>query len=370
MQYNSNVTRLEKFDDHWVAQRNDGKYFRLNIAGGQRLAAAIEHMATGRIDPGDLQFIEREALARELIVDSKQDINSLSAQKNAPPGWHVQLVSGETLSRLLIPAARYVPFLLVDLLAISAFGILVFVAATSRSMSEAHNPLSVDTHLLFEAFAFYFISIAAHELGHALACVKAAGSVGSMLLGFRGGLPMWITNASACYFSPIRHRVRVALAGVQFQLIAVAVIVCLVPNAKVSAWLSVLMLVALWFIVIPFMKNDGYWILADARGEATPAANALHRLLKRRPRRGDAWVVVLISVAFALTWFFIFISAAANIQTAWHLRLGPTTDSVSAISFPLLVLFQTILILVGVIGAWRYLLLDTLRPIWQQRKSK
>lgn len=370
MQYNSNVSRLEKFDDHWVAQRNDGKYFRLNIAGGQRLAAAIEHMATGRIDRGDLQFIECEALSRGLFVDSKQDIHSLSTHKNTLLSWHVQLVSGETLSRLLIPVARYIPFLLVDFLAISAFGTLVFVAATSRFMSEAHNPLWVDAHLLFEAFAFYLISIAAHELGHAVACVKAAGSVGSMLLGFRGGLPMWMTNASSCYFSPIRQRVRVALAGVQFQLIAVAVIVLLVPNAKVSAWLSVLMLVALWFIVIPFMKNDGYWILADARGEAMPAANALHRLLKQRPRRGDAWVVVLVSVAFSLTWFFIFKSAAANIQTAWRLRLGPTTDSVSAITFPLLVVFQTILILVGVIGVWRYLLLDTLRPIWQQRKSK
>lgn len=181
---------------------------------------------------------------------------------------------------------------------------------------------------------------------------------------------MWMTNASSRYFSPVRYRVRVALAGVQFQLIAVAVIIYLVPNANVSIWLSVLMLVALWFIVIPFMKNDGYWILADVRGEAMPVVNALRRLLKRRPRCGDAWVVMLVTLAFALTWFFIFISATANIQMAWRLLLSPTTDIVSTIWFPLLVVLQTTLILVAVIGAWRHLLLDTLRPIWQQRKSK
>lgn len=143
MQYISNVTRLEKFDDHWVAQRNDGRYFRLNMAGGQLLATAIAHLAEGRIDRGDRQFIAHEALLCGLIVDSKQKVSSLSAHKHTLPGWHVQLVSGETLSRLLIPVARYVPFLLIDFLAISAFGTLIFVAATSPSMGEAHNLPSV-----------------------------------------------------------------------------------------------------------------------------------------------------------------------------------------------------------------------------------
>ncbi|MBT9501527.1 MAG: hypothetical protein IV092_09790 [Burkholderiaceae bacterium] len=89
-----------------------------------------------------------------------------------------------------------------------------------------------------------------HELGHAAACRRHTGSVGAIGFGIFMTTPVLYCDVSDIHLLPRRAKAMVGLAGGDIGVMKVF-------------WLS---LVAIAFNLVPFYRNDGFWVLNDLAG--------------------------------------------------------------------------------------------------------
>ena len=137
-----------------------------------------------------------------------------------------------------------------------------------------------------------------HELGHAAALGRGGGRPGAVGVGWATVLPVFWCDVSEVGLLPRADRLRVDLAGVAWQLGAAAVV------AAVGGWLACMEMVvagraalmaAAWSL-IPLLRTDGAWALADALD-----LPSLETPLAARRRRRDHWlagIARLISAVF------------------------------------------------------------------------
>ena len=128
-----------------------------------------------------------------------------------------------------------------------------------------------------------------HELGHASALQREGYPPGRIGWGILFILPVLWTDVSAVAALPRRGKLRVDLAGVCFQVAAGGVLT-LVGGLLQSPVLSLaggLALLAVLWSLLPFIRADGYWALADLLN--------LRDLEQPRPRgRGRGLAVFLL----------------------------------------------------------------------------
>ena len=123
-------------------------------------------------------------------------------------------------------------------------------------------------------YIMWAVSIAIHELSHALTCVHFGGKVESMGLGLMWGvIPFAFADVTSSYLIERKsQRQWIMIAGTMGSMFTIAVAVYLIH------WLpteSPIRIGAIWFIVAssatnlifnlaPFLKLDGYYMLSDA----------------------------------------------------------------------------------------------------------
>ena len=122
--------------------------------------------------------------------------------------------------------------------------------------------------LLLAVLAIVIIATAHHEIGHAAALTYGGGKVGGMGAGIYIVYPAFYTDVTDNYRLPRWSRVRTDLGGIYFNLIFSIGLTLL---WLVTGW-EFLLLVILFinFEIIhnlmPFVRLDGYWTLADITG--------------------------------------------------------------------------------------------------------
>ena len=184
-------------------------------------------------------------------------------------------------------------------------------------------------------------------------------------------MPAIMTDTSACYFADRSGRLRVAFAGAQYQLVFVASSAALFGSSSVQTTLAVLMTVVLWMVLVPFMRNDGYWALADLRDEPNPVKNAALRLISGQLRRGDGLVVALVVAAFVGTWFVALLALSNQLQILWSSTLANKPGGrlwLPALSAVLMVI-GIVLGFTNAVRAWRQNLFEV-RKCWAVRSSQ
>lgn len=113
-----------------------------------------------------------------------------------------------------------------------------------------------------------------HELGHVTALIRNGGNTVEIGFGIYIMFPVFYANVSECWRFPRSERLQVNVGGLYFQSLT------LLPLAILNAWRPSLGLAFsfLWIDLLlirnlnPFLRMDGYWILADLLGEPS-----LHR---------------------------------------------------------------------------------------------
>jgi putative peptide zinc metalloprotease protein len=112
------------------------------------------------------------------------------------------------------------------------------------------------------------VSAAFHELGHAAALRYAGGQVKGMGAGLYLVYPAFFTDVSDNYRLPRWSRVRTDLGGFYFNLIFAIGVMALYLLTGQEFLLLIILLINLEIIhqLLPFVRLDGYWTLADLTG--------------------------------------------------------------------------------------------------------
>ncbi|MBV9575738.1 MAG: efflux RND transporter periplasmic adaptor subunit [Gammaproteobacteria bacterium] len=173
--------------------------------------------------------------------------------------------------------------------------ILGFVAIYQLSTQWANFTHTFASIFTLQGLIFYFIAFSVckfcHEMGHAYMCRRYNIPVQSLGVAFLVFWPVLYTDTTLSWVLKSRQRMKIALAGIWIETyvtIFAALIWCNTDNVTLKSIcymvISVNWMLSLLINVSPFMRFDGYYILADflKMPNLQPRAFALTRWQIRR----------------------------------------------------------------------------------------
>ncbi|MBI2567897.1 MAG: hypothetical protein HYV63_12770 [Candidatus Schekmanbacteria bacterium] len=251
----------------YMLEGRNGRYMRLSPSAYHLLRLGTSGLGAGQVAAHLTARLGREISAGEietLYATLDQRIRKLESDSRAegqgfwfriplvPQSWVRYLASGLELA--FSPA--------VAICALIGAGVAA-VLAYAEGMTVAFQAAS-----FWPGYALLLVSIFAHELGHAAACVRFGAQPST--IGFTVYLlyPAFYSDVSAAWELKRWQRVMVDLGGTYFQLLVGA------AYALVYAWTGweplrvALLLLAgsCVFSLNPIFRFDGYWLVADALG--------------------------------------------------------------------------------------------------------
>ncbi len=185
---------------------------------------------------------------------------------------------------------------------------------------------------LVAGLGLFFLTALWHELGHAAALRREGYPPGRVGLGVLFIVPVLFADVSAVAALPRGGRLRVDLAGMAFQLVAGGAL-GLAGAAWESAPLQLasgLALAGVLWSLIPFIRADGYWALADGLGldnleDPLPAGRGRRLLLfmlLHRLANGLFLVLVGLWVPLRLYGWVLRLSGWSGLDPTWLLLPG------------------------------------------------
>ena len=256
-------------------------YELLSRLDGRGLGEALSRITGLATPPPDLLAaaadVVRRARQAGLMTGGRPEAPETSRWRIAAAArWNplfiqLRLVNPEPLTRLLRPVSRLV-------FSTAAVGFWMAAVAAVAVLVAIHWPQYRISFKIFRFFRWWtvvyavlFVTTLLHEVGHVLACdrfsvaVKRAG----LLLCFL--LPAAFADVSGAWLLHRRRdRIAVSLAGVYVEAIlwsaATLVWWTAVPwsvPAQIGFVLSVCTAGRIAVNLVPFLRLDGYWVLAD-----------------------------------------------------------------------------------------------------------
>jgi len=169
------------------------------------------------------------------------------------------------------------------LLCLLVFGDLLFFHQVGGTQLRSIDLSALDWLL---SYACIFAILLFHELGHATGMRRAGQLPAEIGFGFYLIFPVFFANVSNAWLVDRRSRFMVSLGGIYFQMLAAVLLYAgiALTDGRPQVWLSLAFKVNIataLFVLIPFIRNDGYWLLADFLG--------LHDLYQRAG--GMCWII-------------------------------------------------------------------------------
>jgi putative peptide zinc metalloprotease protein len=177
-----------------------------------------------------------------------------------------------------------------------------------------------DPGLLLAVFVTVIAAACFHEWGHAAALSFGGGRVRGMGVGFYVIFPAFYTDVTDAYRLPRPARVRTDLGGPYFHLIFALLVAALAIITGQPFLLLVVVLIDVEILrqFIPFVRLDGYWLLADlsgipdlftnivpfVRGVFGRGGNGQHQALALRPAVRVTFFTYLLVAAVVLPAMF------------------------------------------------------------------
>ena len=182
-------------------------------------------------------------------------------------GWRVTIFG----QRALEPIARtlqvfYAPFLLVPLL-VSVVAAQVWLYAAGGVVASAQHTLYTPGALLL-VVGLLIAGAVFHEFGHAAALRYGGGTPRSIGAGLYILYPAFFTDVTDGYRLGRWARVRTDLGGVYFHLIFASVLVAAYAASRQPLLPFAVLLIQVEVVrqLLPLVRLDGYWLLADLIG--------------------------------------------------------------------------------------------------------
>jgi putative peptide zinc metalloprotease protein len=174
------------------------------------------------------------------------------------------------------------------------FTLVVVAAAVSHAwlyfshgMNHAIQDVLNTPGLLLVIVGITLATNAFHELGHATALRYGGGRARGIGVGIYIVYPAFYTDTTDAYRLGRWGRVRTDLGGLYFELIACLGAIALYAYTGMEVLLLLVLLLNIGMIheLLPFVRFDGYWALADLTGvpDFFSQSRAFVRSLLRRP---------------------------------------------------------------------------------------
>ncbi|MBV8980903.1 MAG: hypothetical protein JO086_08390 [Acidimicrobiia bacterium] len=237
---------------------------------------------------------------------------------------------------------------------LGALGVLVgsdYWLFFHHGIAQATRQALYEPAVFLLMFAALILSAAFHEIGHASGCRYGGAEPGRMGCGLYLAWPAFFTDVTDAYRLSRRGRLRTDLGGVYFNVIVICITMAVYLTTR---WEPLLLLVVVEHVeivhqLLPVIRLDGYYIVADLTGvpdlfarikpilaSALPWKKADDRVRVLRPWvrvAVTAWVLIVIP-ALALQLGIVLIQLPRILGTAWD-SLGKQLHTVTHAASPL-----------------------------------
>ena len=264
----------------YLARRADGQVIQLSA-----LLFAIAEATDGGRSSEEIATIVSQKLGRELDAD---DVRYLVDNQLRPTGI-VQTPGSESAGRRTVPLLGlrfrtrvipervvravttlfypffFTPIVIAALVAFAAFDVWLFwIHGTAQPIRHA----IYEPSFFLLVFAMTATSALFHECGHATACRFSGGRPGAMGVGIYLVWPAFFTDVTDAYRLSRGGRVRTDLGGVYFNVIFSLGTAAAYFATGYEALLVVVILqhVQMLYQFLPFLRLDGYYLVADITG--------------------------------------------------------------------------------------------------------
>jgi hypothetical protein len=236
----------------------------------QEVADRLTETTNWNVDTTAVQHLITHKLAPlGLVADSTASPAGLDSSPRSPLALYgrVKIINGTLIGALagLFQNLFRWPLLLplVVMIAVSHWW-LYRVHGVMASVSDA---VATPGGLLV-VLAIIFIAAFFHEVGHASALHYSGGRVRSMGLGLYLMYPAFYTDVTDSYRLGRGGRIRTDLGGIYFHLVFAVLLIALFAVTKRELLLFAVILINLEVLrqFIPFVRLDGYWMIADLTG--------------------------------------------------------------------------------------------------------
>jgi putative peptide zinc metalloprotease protein len=338
-----------------LVRRGDGQTFQLTpllyevleAIDGRRdqaqIAAVVGERVNKSVDAEDIAYLVESKLQPMGVLRGAD--GTTPAMKKANPllalRFRFVVSNPRTTRKITKPFAHlFRPFVAVPLLV--AFALISAWLLFDKGLGSAVHDALYQPGVLLVIFALTMLSAGFHEFGHAAACRYGGATPGVMGAGLYLVWPAFYTDVTDSYRLDRRGRLRVDVGGLYFNAIfAVATFTVW----AFTRWDSVLLVIPAQLLqmlrqLLPFVRFDGYHILADLTGVPDLFSHIKPTLLGLLPRRWrrphrrplkrwarvvvTTWVLLVIPIlAFSLVMMVRVLPRVA--ATAWD-SLGMQWD--------------------------------------------
>lgn len=259
--------------DGQVIQLPDLLYKLAEKSDGERTYAEIADELTAEIrrgvDADSVRFLADEKL-RPLGILAAADGTSPPVEKTDPLlGFKFRLaVIPESLSNAIGSVFRPLFLPPVVLAVLVAFVLTDAWLFGTHGVAQSMRETMYSPALFLPLFAAIALSAGFHEIGHAAACRYGGGRPGKMGCGLYLAWPAFYTDVTDSYRLGRRARLRTDLGGVYFNVV---VVLATVGAYALTGFEPLLLLAVIQHFeiahqLLPIVRLDGYYIIADATG--------------------------------------------------------------------------------------------------------
>jgi putative peptide zinc metalloprotease protein len=282
----------------WLVQHGDRflqlselPYRVLDLADGRRtigeIATELTLMTEWAVEAGDVGRMVEKLRAQGLMAGGDSSTGGGHASERSPlqMSMHMKLLPQRALERVTdIFKHLYAPWLLIVIgavIAVAHWWLYVDLGVTRGVESMLYKPGGL--------LAIVALGIAAglfHEIGHASALKYGGGHPRAIGFGLYLVYPAFYSDVTDAYRLERAARIRTDLGGIYFHLIFAALLIAIACFTG-STFLAVAALVFNIEAVrqfIPFVRLDGYWLLADLTGIPDLFSQALPFVRRLAPK--------------------------------------------------------------------------------------
>jgi len=214
------------------------------------------------------------------------------------------LISKETANAIARPFTLFFlpPVVIVAVLATLAAHVWLYAV---HGVAQGASQILYNPGLMLAIVAGFVLTAAFHELGHAAGLRYGGGKVRAMGVGLYLVYPIFYTDVTASYALGRWARLRTDLGGFYFNALFQLGLIALyaVTGLEFLLILTFLIDLEVLYQLLPFVRMDGYWILADISGVPdffTRMGATIRRLFPGAPKQELQPLKPWARVVFAL----------------------------------------------------------------------
>lgn len=343
-------------EDHFLAIRGDGQvvhlspllYWVLSELQPGRTPREVAEIVSARLDrqltaEGVEFLVANKLVPSGLVLDPEPYPAAASPMKRAtgPAATRANPLLALRLHRVLLPeratrrAANLLKVMFAPVIIMAALLSLIATDVTLLATGAGTESLTVVLHepiLMLAVLGLLLSGTLFHELGHAAGCRYGGGNPGVIGVGVYVIVPAFYTNVTDAYRLDRAGRLRTDLGGVYFNGIAAWAFGI---GYLATGWTPLLLAAFLMHLealqqLLPLIRSDGYFILADAVGvpdlfgrirpvlaSLLPWRAAGPRVKELRPRVRvviSVWVLVVVPV-LGVALFFLVVQTPTMVTT-------------------------------------------------------